>query len=450
MHIDLRPTASVRPYDRNPRHNKDAVAAVAESIRRFGFRQPVVVDAEGVIVCGHTRWKAAGELGLEQIPVHVASDLTPEQVRAYRVADNKTAEIASWDIAALSGELGEMLSDPALDDLDWTLLGFDPDELARLTGTLVTEGLTDPDDVPLPPDKPVTRPGDLVILGDHRLLCADSSSREDLARLLDGGAVHLVNTDPPYNVKVEPRSNNAIAAGNSSFTAPEKKHHQKFDLARHPEKAKPTAKKMRAKDRPLINDFVTDEEFARLLLAWFGNAADALEPGRGFYIWGGYANIANYPSALKASGLYFSQAIIWHKMHPVLTRKDFMGDHEWCFYGWKEGAAHVYLGPNNIPDVWSIKKVNPQSMMHLTEKPVDLARRAIEYSSRPGETVLDLFGGSGSTLIACEQTARHARLMEIDPAYCDVIVERWEKFTGRKAERFPSGSKEPFDARSRA
>lgn len=172
--------------------------------------------------------------------------------------------------------------------------------------------------------------------------------------------------------------------------------------------------------------------------------------GRGFYIWGGYANIANYPSALKASGLYFSQAIIWHKMHPVLTRKDFMGDHEWCFYGWKEGAAHVYLGPNNIPDVWSIKKVNPQSMMHLTEKPVDLARRAIEYSSRPGETVLDLFGGSGSTLIACEQTARHARLMEIDPAYCDVIVERWEKFTGRKAERFPSGSKEPFDARSRA
>ncbi len=170
-------------------------------------------------------------------------------------------------------------------------------------------------------------------------------------------------------------------------------------------------------------------------MAWFGNIARVLAPGRGFYIWGGYANVANYPPVLKASGLYFSQAIIWHKQHPVLTRKDFMGDHEWCFYGWREGAAHVYLGPNNVPDVWSIKKINPQSMVHLTEKPVELAVRAIQYSSRAGESVLDLFGGSGSTLIAAEQTGRHAYLMELDTLYCDVIVQRWEQFTGRKAER---------------
>ncbi len=258
----------------------------------------------------------------------------------------------------------------------------------------------------------------------------------DVDRLLDGADIHLVNMDPPYNVKVEPRSNNAIAAGVSSFAAPEAKHHQKFDVERHPEKPNATHKKMRAKDWPLENDFVSDEEFERLLMAWFGNASRVLLPGRGFYIWGGgYANCANYPAALKQNALYFSQAIIWVKEHPVLTRKEFMGNHEWCFYGWKEGAAHQFLGPNNATDVWSVKKVNPNQMVHLTEKPVELAVRAIQYSSREGENVMDLFGGSGSSLIACEQTARKAFLMELDALYCDVIVKRWEEFTGRKAER---------------
>ena len=147
------------------------------------------------------------------------------------------------------------------------------------------------------------------------------------------------------------------------------------------------------------------------------------------------ANCANYPPALKANGLYFSQSIIWDKQHPVLTRKDFMGAHEWCFYGWKEGAAHQYFGPANATDLWPIKKVNPQSMIHLTEKPVELASRALQYSSRPGENVIDLFGGSGSTLIAAEQTGRHAYLMELDALYCDVIVTRYEQFTGKTAER---------------
>ena len=148
---------------------------------------------------------------------------------------------------------------------------------------------------------------------------------------------------------------------------------------------------------------------------------------------GGYANCANYPPVLKAKQMYFSQAIIWVKEHPVLTRKDFMGNHEWCFYGWREGAAHIYLGPNNAVDVWSVKKINPQSMIHLTEKPVELAIRAIQYSSRQGENVLDLFGGSGSTLIACEQTGRNAYLMELDALYCDVIADRFQRFTGKPA-----------------
>jgi DNA modification methylase len=163
--------------------------------------------------------------------------------------------------------------------------------------------------------------------------------------------------------------------------------------------------------------------------------ARMLELGRGFYIWGGYANCANYPPVLRAAGLYFSQAIIWVKEHPVLTRKDFMGNHEWCFYGWREGAAHRFFGPNNAVDVWSIKKINPTKMVHLTEKPAELAVRAMQYSSRPGENVLDLFGGSGSTLIAAQQTGRKAFLMELDPLYCDVIVQRWQNFTGRQAER---------------
>jgi DNA modification methylase len=296
----------------------------------------------------------------------------------------------------------------------------------------VKDGLCDPDEVPAPPDEATTKPGDLWILGDHRLLCGDSSKAEDVDRLLAGETIHLVNTDPPYNVKVEPRSNNAIAAGLSSFQGTT--NHQGLDLARHPEKSKPTQRKMRAKDRPLANDFVSEEAFDEMLKAWFGNMARVLVPGRGFYIWGGYANCANYPPVLKACELYFSQAIIWVKEHPVLTRKDFMGNHEWCFYGWREGAAHVYLGPNNAVDVWSVKKINPNKMVHLTEKPVELAVRAMQYSSRTGENVLDLFGGSGSTLIAAEQTGRHAYLMELDALYCDVIVARWEKFTGRKAE----------------
>ncbi|MCH7685116.1 MAG: ParB N-terminal domain-containing protein [Planctomycetes bacterium] len=418
----------VKPYEHNPRVNDQAVDAVAASIQEFGFRQPIVVDEDGVIIAGHTRYKAAQKLGLETVPVHVAKGLTPAQVKAYRLADNRTGELSEWNFDLLPIELADLQEM----EFDLDLLGFSVDDLTKILGSDVKEGLTDPDQVPEPPDEAVTQPGDLWVLGDHRLLCGDSSKTDDVNRLLDGAKIHLVNTDPPYNVKVEPRSNNAIAAGNSSF---QQTHHQKMDLARHPEKSQPTTTKMRAKDRPLANDFLSDEEFDQLLDAWFGNIARVLEPGRGFYVWGGYANLGNYPPFLKKHGLYFSQGIVWDKQHPVLTRKDFMGAFELAFYGWKEGAAHQFFGPNNAQDLWHVKKVNPQSMIHLTEKPVELAVRAMQYSSRTGENVLDLFGGSGSTLIGCEQTDRNAFLMELDPPYCDVIVERWEQFTGKTAER---------------
>jgi DNA modification methylase len=432
----MRPLSTIHPYENNPRLNAAAVEAVAASIREYGFRQPIVVDEDGVIIVGHGRYQAALKLGLETVPVHVARDLTPAQIKAYRIADNKTAELSAWNYDLLPLELAQ------LQEMNYDLgfLGFDQEELARLLNSGVTEGLCDPDEVPAPPDEATTRPGDLWILGRHRLLCGDSSKPEDVDRLLDGASIHLVCTDPPYGVKVEPRSNNAIAAGLSSF---EVTHHQKLDVVRHPDKARPTDKKLRAKDRPLANDFVGDEEFARLLLAWFGNIARVLLPGRAYYAWGGYSNIANYPPVLQATGLYFSQAIIWHKQHPVLTRKDFMGDHEWCFYGWREGAAHQFFGPKNVSDVWSVKKISPQSMIHLTEKPTELAVRAMQYSSRPGENVLDLFGGSGSTLIAAEQTGRRSFLMELDPLYCDVIVQRFETFTGAKAKRIAAAASAP-------
>jgi DNA modification methylase len=429
MHVELRNINDIKPYPHNPRRNEHAVDAVAGSIQAFGFRQPLVVDEEGMIIVGDTRWKAAKKLGLDVVPVHVAVGLTPAQCKAYRIADNKSAELADWNDSLLVLELVDLQKV----DFDLDLLGFSAQELNQLLDIQGRPGLVDPDDIPEPPDEPTTQPGDGWMLGNHRLLCGDSTKPEDGNHLLDGAAIHLVNTDPPYNVKVEPRSNNAIAAGLSSFSGI--RHHQSLDVTRHPEKAQPTSRKLRAKDRPLANDFVSEETFGRMLHTWFNNIARVLLPGRAFFLWGGYSNIGSYPSALKACGLHFSQAIIWVKEHPVLTRKDFLGNHEWCFYGWREGAAHQFCGPNNATDVWSVKKVNPQSMVHLTEKPVELARRALEYSSRPGENVLDLFGGSGSTLIAAEQTGRRAFLMEIDGLYCDIIVERWQRFTGKQAQR---------------
>lgn len=428
--VTARPIGAITPYGRNPRHNESAIAAVASSLRQFGFRKPIVVDRGDVIICGHTLYAAAKLVGFAKVPVHVAKDLTTAEVKAYRLADNKTAELAEWDYTLLPIEMAD------LEDFDLETLGFGAEELAELLAPAVQKPA---DEGPMaidPAAEPITQRGDLWILGEHRLLCGDSSRAADVDRLVAGEPVHLLNTDPPYNVKVEPRSNNAIAAGLSSFSGT---HHQGFDAARDEGKVKPSSRQLRAKDRPLENDFVSTCKFHRLLLAWFTNASRVLRPGGSFYLWGGYANAVNYPGPMALAGLNFTQAIIWIKEHPVLTRKDFMGDHEWCFYGWKAGAAHQFYGPNNVSDVWRVKKVPGREMIHLTEKPVELAARAIEYSSRPGQRVLDFFGGSGSTLLAAEQLGRRACLMELDRLYCDGIVARWERATGKKATRETDG-----------
>ena len=325
MQVELRRITTIKPYDKNPRLNDQAVDAVAASIREFGFRQPIVVDEQGVIIVGHTRYKAALKLGLEKVPVHVAVGLTPAQIKAYRLADNQTASLAQWNYDLLPLELAELQTM----NFDLNLTGFSAEDLLRLLDAPTTAGLADPDDIPEPPDEPTTQLGDLWLLGRHRLLCGDSARSEDVDRLLAGASVHLVTTDPPYNVRVEPRSNNAIAAGLSSFEGT--KHHQALDLARHPGKSKPTAKKLRAKDRPLANDFLSDADFEKMLHAWFGNIARVLQPGRSYYVWGGYANLGNYPPVLKACGLYFSQGIVWSKLHPVLTRKSMAPTTLWTF-----------------------------------------------------------------------------------------------------------------------
>jgi DNA modification methylase len=419
MDIELWPLDQITPYPGNPRVNDAAVEAVAASLDQFGWRQPLVIDPEGVLIVGHTRLKAAMKLGWTQAPVHIARDLDPVKARAYRLADNQTATIAEWDMDLLPVELKELEEL----DFDLSLLGWPEAELSEIMAPPGNPGLTDPDEVPEPPDEAVTQPGDLWLLGEHRLLCGDSSSAEYLDRLLDGELVHLVVTDPPYGVAVSPRSRNAMSAGNSTYGTAQ-------DTG-----GTSTTKRMRPRDRAIQNDDLDPEQFALTLRAWFGSLSRALVPGRSFYIFGGYSNLESYPGALRDSELHLSQPMIWHKQHPVIGRRDFMSDYEMIFYGWKEGAAHGFFGPNNISDLWSVKKVSPRSMVHLTEKPVELAARAMSYSSRPGERVLDLFGGSGSTLIACEQQGRRALVMELDGPYCDVIVQRWQAFTGKKAQR---------------
>ncbi len=458
------PVAKVRPFERNPRHNEGAVDACAASIAAFGFRFPILVDAEGVIIAGHTRLKAALKLGLADVPVIVAADLKPDQVRALRIADNKVGELAEWNEDLLRGELEAIGA-----AIDMTLLGFTRGDLDRILAGGYAERGVEPDDVPAVPAVATTKRGQLIRLGRHVLLCGDSASTEDVDRLVARSPIHLVHTDPPYNVAVQPRSK---------------------------PKAKGEKKTERARDRVILNDDHSPAEYERLVLAWFGQMARVLVPGGAVYAWGGYVSPEPYSLAFRRNNLHLAQAIIWIKEHPTLSRRDFMGNHEWCFYGWRLGSAHRFFGPANVPDtwevrrggkaprgvkvgqgvrikagdaaidvvpasagrkglaevelgddqpaivhadaasdVWRVKKVSPQAMVHLTEKPVELARRAIEYSTLPGENVLDLFGGSGMTLIAAERTGRRAFLMELDPLYCDVIIARWEAFAGKAAER---------------
>src|SRR5216683_4975192 len=295
----LRPLAilcsSLNPDPDNARlHSEENIETIMKSLAEFGQDQPLVVQKEGMIVHkGNGRLQAARRLGWKWIAAFVVDE---DDVRAVAraIADNRAAELATWDEEKLAQLLQSIRE---VGEIDLEVTGFSQADIDQLLPLDIPQ-----DEVPEPPDDPLTRFGDLWRLGNHRLLCADAGDPNHVDRLVDGAPVHLVNTDPPYNVKVEPRSNNAIAAGLSSFEGT--KHHQALDLARHPEKAKATAKKLRAKDRPLANDFLDDDEFVKLLHAWFENIARVLQLGRAFYAWGGYSNCGNYPPVLKAVGLH--------------------------------------------------------------------------------------------------------------------------------------------------
>ena len=389
MSVELRPLDAVRPYANNPRQNDDAVEAVAESIRRFGFRQPIVVDQDGVIVAGHTRFRAAQRLGLATVPVHVATDLTPDEVRAYRLADNKTAELASWDDAMLSIELDALRGA----GIDWTLLGFDEEELAKLLAPAGTEGLTDPDAVPEKPADPITKPGDLWLLGKHRLFCGDSTSGPDVARLLDGAVPALMVTDPPYGVEYDPEWR--MDAGLTGNTARMGK--------------------------------VMNDDRADWTEAW------KLFPGDVAYVYHAGVFASTVQQSLERAGFAIRAQIIWAKDRLALSRGDYHWQHEPCWYAVREGGKGHRTDDRTQTTLWSIPARDDAGHGHGTQKPVECMERPVR--NHLADTVYEPFAGSGTTVIACERTGRTCMAMELDPGYCDVVVRRWEEFTGRKAER---------------
>lgn len=389
MKVQNWPTSQPIPYVRNPRKNDGAVAKVKASIQEFGFQQPIVVDKEGVIIVGHTRHQAALALGLPKVPVVVADNLTSSQAKAYRLADNRTNEEATWADNLLALELDEL----KLSEFDLALTGFSDEELSAYCALAeaTQSGLTVDDACPEPPLQPKSRLGDVWILGNHRLMCGDSTTVADVERLMAGEKADMVWTDPPYNIAYEGGS----------------------------------------KKREMIkNDLVDD--FYQFLLDAYTVAYGVMTPGAAIYVTHADTERVNFTKAFVDAGFHLSSVIIWAKNNSTFGRQDYFWKHEPMLYGWHSGGAHQWHGPNTEDTVWCIDRPS-RSEEHPTMKPIPLIERALSNSSTAGQVVLDLFGGSGSTLVACEKTARFARLMELDPKYCDVIVKRWQDFTGKQA-----------------
>lgn len=399
--IEHWPTTKLLPYVRNARqHSEEQIARIAASIAEFGFVNPILTGVDGVLVAGHGRLAAARKLGLPTVPVVVLDHLTPTQRRALVLADNRLAELATWDDALLRIEL-EALQD---DGFDLDLTGFDADALAELLADEEPqiEGRTEDDAIPEMPEEPVSRPGDVWRLGPHRLVCGDATTAEAYARLFpDGERADMVFTDPPYNVNY----------------------------------ANSAKDKLRGKHRPILNDAL-GEGFYDFL---FDALALIMAHTRGaIYVAMSSSELDTLQAAFRAAGGHWSTFIIWAKNTFTLGRSDYQRQYEPILYGWPEGATRHWCGDRDQGDVWQIKKP-AKNDLHPTMKPVDLVERAIRNSSRPGDVVLDPFGGSGTTLIAAEKSGRVARLIELDPKYADVIVRRWQDWTGQQATREADG-----------
>lgn len=399
VQIEYRPIEALIPYARNSRTHSDAqVAQIAASIREFGWTNPVLVDGSNGIIAGHGRVLAARKLGFDQVPVIELAHLTESQKRAYVLADNKLAENAGWDDELLRIELEALQAA----GFDMSLTGFADDELAALMAELAgNEGLTDDDAVPEVTDDPVSQPGDVWLLGEHRLLCGDATDPVALETLMGSDLADMAFTDPPYNV-------------NYANTAKDKQ---------------------RGTHRPILNDNL-GEGFAGFLSA---ACANLLAYSKGaVYIAMSSSELDTLQLAFRGAGGKWSTFIIWAKNTFTLGRADYQRQYEPILYGWRDGVDHFWCGDRDQGDVWFINKP-VKNDLHPTMKPVELVERAIRNSSKTRDIVLDLFGGSGTTLIAAEKTQRRARLVELDPKYVDVIVKRWQDYTGKAATLAATG-----------
>jgi DNA modification methylase len=398
------------PYANNARFHSEAdLDKIAASIRQWGWTMPVLADEDGVLIAGHARVRAAAKLGLTSIPVIVARGWSEEEKRAYRVADNQLAARGSWDPEQLSKELGDL----KFDNFDLGLIGFEPDQLEKILGDLGSNGRSDPDNVPELPEEPVSQLGDVWLLGDHRVGCGDSTSATDVARVLSDSKPHLMVTDPPYGVGYDP-----------SWRAC--RHQSSGNLAQG----------------KVLNDDRAD---------W--REAYALFPGDVAYVWFGALRGDVVAAGLAACGFQLRAQIVWAKQHFTLSRGDYHWKHETCWYAVREGKTSHWQGGRKQTTLWEIPNNNPfgngqreERSGHGTQKPVECMRRAIANNSRPGQGIYDPFLGSGSSLLAGEMSGRMCYGVELDPAYVDVVVRRWQRFTGRDAVHQSSG--QSFDERA--
>lgn len=399
MEIQLRPTDSILPYDKNPRLNDAAVQAVARSLKEFNFRQPIVVDKDNVIVVGHTRWKAAKQLGMTEVPVHVAHDLSPEKAKAYRLTDNQTATIAEWNMDLLPLELLE------LKDLgvDLSLLGWSDAELSELLAPPGAEGEVDADDTPDPPKTAITKPGDLWLLGEHRLLCGNSTLQADVDTVMDGKQAALIATDPPYLVQ---------------YTG---------------ERPNDSGKDWSDTYREI--DITDADSFFRSV---FTNALRVIAPHAAIYCWHAHKRQSLISTVWNDLGILDHQQVIWVKPTPVFGRVYWHFRHEPCMMGWKQGSQPVHDADHEFNSVWEIDWEGKSRIVgneHPTQKPVEIFARPMRKHTKRGDICFEPFSGSGSQLIAAEKEGRRCYAIELEPVFCDVAVARWEKFTARKAER---------------
>ncbi len=388
-------------YERNPRKNDHAVAQTAAAIEQFGFRVPILAKSDGLIVDGHLRLKAARQLGLATVPVLLADDMTEAQLKAFRLSVNKIADLALWDEELLALDLEELQNL----NFDMAAIGFSAEELAALTPPIQT-GLTDEDAVPEVQSDPITKPDEVWLLGKHRLMCGDATQAGALERLCAQVGVDLLLTDPPYNV----------AYGGAKGNAANK---NKVDGANR-------------NTETLLNDDLSDAAFRTFLTAAFAAAATVMKPGAVFYIWHSDTESYNFRGACRDAELTVRQCLIWKKSSLVMGRQDYQWKHEPCLYGWKDGAAHLWATDRKQTTVLEFDRPS-RSLEHPTMKPVALFEYQMLNNTKGADVVLDPFGGSGTTMLACEKHGRHARLLELDPKYCDVIVRRWQQFTGHCA-----------------